>query len=651
MDKSFSFEEMLHRLGGWSLIVIIALAQSIALLGALPGVLAIQVSAGLDPAQSRVALILVPFLIVFAHLILLVLGWRLTSAARRKLDYWSGRSMRREPGDDLLAWREITSLGWRCAVMTGIVDSLVVLLPLLLLAFETSAPLPSVRAAGSLPWAGPVYVLLGGTAGLLGVIVLAFLMIERFTVPVREILLPKDFETQLAGRSGLLVNRKILFLSLLLIGIATMLIAPLGFHSAVPAAEFPVTVPDSFERLQLQSLIFGALALMLGVGFSYLLSRSISDPVADLIETFNRIEQGDMTQRVVVSATDELGIVTIQFNRMVARLEALQGTLEQQVAERTRQLAASNEVGRVASTSLDPQELLARIIPLLDTQFGYYFAAIYLLDPSGKWAELKEATGEVGNLLKQNRHRLEVAGKSMVGTAIRERAPRIAQAASDEKQRLDNPLLPYTRSELALPLVAGNRVLGALNVQSSKEADFGPQVIETLKNMAGQVAIALENARLFQEAQEVIREMRAIQKQYLLEGWTGFSEDNKSLEYRLGDEVDENSKKMETPIHLRDQTLGQITLEQGEEWTAEQQNLVDAVAAQAAVALENARLVSETRQIAVRERMVAEINSRVWQAATIDSVLQTVVKELGRRLDASSATVELTTDNLGEDKS
>jgi GAF domain-containing protein len=216
---------------------------------------------------------------------------------------------------------------------------------------------------------------------------------------------------------------------------------------------------------------------------------------------------------------------------------------------------------------------------------------------------------------------------------------------------MDNPLLPYTRSEIALPLVAGDRVLGALNVQSSREADFGPQVIETLKNMAGQVAIALENARLFQEAQQVIQEMRAIQQQYLLEGWTGFSEENTNLEYRIGDEVNESARKLEAPIHLRDQTLGQITLERNEEWTAEQQNLVDAIAAQAAVALENARLVSETRQIAVRERMVAEINSRVWQAATIDSVLQTVVKELGRRLDANRATIELKIDHPGEHES
>jgi GAF domain-containing protein len=289
-------------------------------------------------------------------------------------------------------------------------------------------------------------------------------------------------------------------------------------------------------------------------------------------------------------------------------------------------------------------------LPLFPDQFGYYYAAIYLLDSSGKWAELKEATGEAGRVLKQNHHRLEVSGKSMVGTAIREQSPRIAQVATNEKQRFDNPLLPYTRSEIALPLMVGDRVLGAFDVQSTREADFGPQVIETMKNMAGQVAIALENARLFQEAQQVIRELRTVQQQYLLEGWGGFSEENEKLEYRIGDEEEENNAAtLEAPISLRDQILGQIRLEGQQEWTPDQQSLVDAVATQAAIALENARLVSESRQIALRERMVAEINSKIWASATIDGVLQTAIKELGRRLNASSATIELNVDGTGEE--
>jgi len=326
---------------------------------------------------------------------------------------------------------------------------------------------------------------------------------------------------------------------------------------------------------------------------------------------------------------------------MFDRLEKLQNQLELQVAERTKQLTASNELGRVASSSLDPDRLLVNVMDLFEKQFDYYFAAIYLLDTSEKWAELKEATGDAGKLLKQNYHRLEVAGKSLVGSAIREKSPRVVQFESDNKRREDNPLLPYAKSELAIPLMVGDRVLGALNVYSARSADFTLDVVETLKNMAGQVAIAIENAHLYQEAQQNIRELRAIQQQYLLTGWSTYSNPTDELEYAVGDESDIDSRKIEVPINLRDQTLGKIRLEASGEWTQEQKSLVDAVAAQAAIAVENARLVSETRQAAARERMLAEINSRVWSSTTIDAVLQTVVKELGRRLDASRATIEL----------
>jgi len=649
MIHRFSFDRLVQRTGGWSLMIIIALAQLLSLFGAIPGLLSIRINAEFEEGPLEVYSRIVPILIVIVGLILLAVSWRITSTARRRLDDYAVGVSRAKAEDEFRAWSEITSLNWRHAIAAVALTSLFILLPGFFVSFAAGEPIASAFQPTALDASDPVYILIGGTVSLLGSVILAILMIERLTLPIRLILLPKDLETQLRGRSGLLLRTKFLALTLALIMIAVLLIAPIGYQHTIRVLYAEISSIEIFRGLQTQSIFFSLLALLLGAGFSYYVVRSVSDPIYDLIKTFNKIEQGDLTQRAPVSGTDELGIVTVQFNRMVARLESLQGTLEQQVAERTRQLSASNEVGRVASSSLDPEQLLARVLPLFPEQFGYYYAAIYLLDPSGKWAELKEATGEAGKVLKQNRHRLEVSGKSMVGTAIRDQAPRIAQVASEEKQRFDNPLLPYTRSEIALPLMVGDRVLGALNVQSSREADFGPQDIETMKNMAGQVAIALENARLFQEAQLVIRELRTVQQQYLLEAWSGFSEENEKLEYRIGDEDEANVRKLAVPISLRDQILGQIVLEGSGEWTPDQQSLVDAVATQAAIALENARLVSESRQIALRERMVAEINSRVWASATIDGVLQTAIKELGRRLNASSATIELSIDEPGED--
>ncbi|MGZ9221347.1 MAG: GAF domain-containing protein [Anaerolineales bacterium] len=642
MSRKFSLEQLLSQTGGWYLIFIVAVAQVIGMLGAIPGMLSIQVNADFSEALTHTFSIIVPILIVLSNLIMLGISWQITRAARNRLNKWAGGSLKPDAIEELAAWREITSLPWRYGIAAVIVVFVVDILPPSMMSLLQSDVVSSPFQPTSLSSPNPVYILLGGLVSILGSVILAVLIIDRLTLPARLVLVPSDFDTQLKGRAGALLSGKFQVLMLALTSIGILLISPIGYHQTIRILYAEVSSLEVFSNLQVQSIVFSILSLLLAVVLSYYISRAVSDPIKELIETFDKIEKGDLSQRAPVSATDELGIVTMQFNRMLSRLEALHNTLEQQVVERTKQLTATNEVGRVASSSLDPDELLARVIHLLPEQFNYYYAAIYLLEPSGKWAELKEATGEAGHVLKLNRYRLEVVGRSMVGTAIREKSVRVAQIASEEKQRFDNPLLPYTRSEIALPMIVGDRVLGALNVQSTRQADFGPQVIETMQNMAGQVAIALENARLFQEAQHNIREMRTIQQQYLLEGWSGFTAEKEGdLEYGVGDELDENSKKIYVPIRLRDQVLGQIRFESNEDWTPEQESLANAVATQAAVALENARLVSESRQIAVYERMVTEINSKIWSSATIDGVLQTVVKELGRRLNASQATIEL----------
>ncbi len=644
MNRLLSLLGFRRKNDGRQLMLAFVLAEVISLLGAIPGVLSILFNAEFNELQAQTLSIATPLLFALGFIITVYLSWRLSQFSRKRLDDIERGTAIFDSRAELNAWREITSFTLRFGVASSIVYFVVVILPALVLTSAQSTTITSPFQPNSLTSPIPLYVFLGGTAAIIGWVIFCVLLIERFTLPFRLILVPTDFETQRRGRAGALVVGKFLILILAMILISIMLIAPIGYQQTVRILYTEVSSLDVFRDLRTQSILFSALALVLGIGYSYYVSRSISDPVKELIETFDKVEAGNLSARAPISATDELGIVTMHFNRTIARLEALQTTLEQQVAERTKLLEASNEVGRVASSSLDPNELLARVINLFTEQFGYYFAAIYLIDPSEKWAEIREATGEIGKLLKQNRQKHEISGRNMVGSAIRERSPKIAQIALEERNRYQNPLLPYTRSEIALPLLAGDRVLGALDVQSTKESDFGPDVIRTMQSMAGHIAIALENAKLFQEAQQSIREMRAIQQQYLLTGWSKMSAPTEDMEYAVGDEQDANARHIEIPITLRDQILGQIHLENPEAWTPEQENLVNAVANQAAVALENARLVSETRQTALRERMIAEINSKIWSSATIDGILQTAAKELGRRLDASHATIELKID-------
>lgn len=336
--------------------------------------------------------------------------------------------------------------------------------------------------------------------------------------------------------------------------------------------------------------------------------------------------------------------------QIAASLNALKderNNLENKVSDRTRQLRKVNEIGRAVTSILDPDELLLRASQLIENEFDCYYTAFFLLDITGQWAELKEATGEAGRVLRENKHRLDVDGKSLVAAAIRTKQACIALDAGTEPVRFDNPLLPYTRSQIAIPLFVGEIVFGVLEMHSTKETAFSQQDVDAYQNMANEVAIALENSRLFREAQQSLAEMRATQRQYLQGAWSSLSAEQ-NLEYSLGDNDLVNNKEIEIPLTLRDQVIGQIRLENSSEWTHEQKNLIEAVAAQATLALENARLVEESQSIASRERLANELISKIWASTNMDNILQTTARELGRTLEAAEVTIEVSMDDQDE---
>ena len=325
----------------------------------------------------------------------------------------------------------------------------------------------------------------------------------------------------------------------------------------------------------------------------------------------------------------------------VRELDNERSNLEKNVQARTEQLGKVNEIGRAASAILDPGQLYSYIVHSIGDAFNCYYTALFLLDPASRWAELKDATGEAGHVLKENKHRLDVNSRSLISIVIREGRTRIAQDTGESPAPFDNPLLPYTRSEIALPLIVGERVIGALDLQSTQDLAFSGQDIDTLQSMANQIAIALENARLFQQAEQSLAEMRAAQRQYLQGAWSSWASE-KNLEYRLGDELpSEHGVEIDIPLALRDQIIGQISMAAESELTPEQRILVETIAAQTALALENARLFEESQSTAAHERLAADLTTKVWASSTVDGILQTTVRELGRALGASKATIEL----------
>jgi GAF domain-containing protein len=169
------------------------------------------------------------------------------------------------------------------------------------------------------------------------------------------------------------------------------------------------------------------------------------------------------------------------------------------VQRRNMQLLASSEVAKVATQIHEVQELLVRCVDLIRTHFGFYYAAIFLIDETDEWAVLRAATGEAGDKLLDSQHKLGVGSQSMVGWVTANNAARIALDVGQEAVRFDNPVLPKTRSEMALPLRVRGEVIGALDVQSTGLNAFTDEDVQTIQMMADQVAIAIDNAHLFDQ--------------------------------------------------------------------------------------------------------------------------------------------------------
>jgi GAF domain-containing protein len=205
---------------------------------------------------------------------------------------------------------------------------------------------------------------------------------------------------------------------------------------------------------------------------------------------------------------DRLTRTNALLRELAAQLQEQQEDEARKLMERTVQLNTGADVARDVAAILDTNQLLREVVNLITERFGFYYAAVFTLDDTGRWAVLREATGEAGRVLKERRHRLEVGGQSMVGTATKTRRPRIALDVGSEAVRFANPLLPDTRSEIALPLVVGSRVLGALDVQSTQRAAFDESSAVLLQAMADQIAISLSNTFQFKRAQVALQSMR-----------------------------------------------------------------------------------------------------------------------------------------------
>ena len=374
------------------------------------------------------------------------------------------------------------------------------------------------------------------------------------------------------------------------------------------------------------------------------------------------------TTRHAVKESEELSLA------LVSQREDLMGQLEIQ----TQRLQAVITVARAVAGKRDLDSLLQDVVRLMREMFGYYHVQVYLTDEEGIYAVLQESSGEAGQKLLMRGHRLPIGSLSVVGQATAGGQPVIAHDTETDPVYRPNELLPETRSEMALPLQVGDEIIGALDLQSREPDAFSEDVIPTLQALADQIAVAIQNARLFEQAEENLRELRELSHDVTKRSWAEFLAESRLEEFRqvygpepkalqvyrnrvirqvlnsgtvaFSDGRDGQQSFLAAPIVIRDEIIGVLGTEPGgeREWTQEDIQLIQAIAERTALAVENARLYIQSRRAAEREHLINTISTRLQRAPSLRLLLESVTQELAEALGTENVYAEISVGNENE---
>lgn len=459
----------------------------------------------------------------------------------------------------------------------------------------------------------------------------------------------------------------------------------------VPVAELQgaITVARNETQQQIRAAILGAATLLLNMlviafAISLGMGQVIAAPIQRLTQAAKQIAAGDLTVRASATTSDEIGTLAHAFNTMTSRLHETLEDLEKRVSERTVELSLANErnqrrarhfeaiaqVARTISSTRDLDLLLSQITTAIHQEFGFYHIGIFLLDTAKEYAVLSAANSEGGKNMLGRGHRLKVGETGLVGFVTSSGRPRVALDTGADAVFFNNPDLPATRSEIALPLRVGDEVIGALDVQSTESNAFLQEDIHILSTLADQVSIAIQNARQFEETRKALNESEILSRQFIQAGWQQFTKSkdlfgirhtgaraslihrrngkDKLEDFAISNQTKRHSRgsALSLPIKLRGEVIGSVDIRTPDNrpWHQDELDIVTAIIERAAIALENARLLAESQKRAAKERIIGEISSKISMQSEINELLKTAAQELGRNLPGAEIAIQFSKD-------
>ncbi|MFC1936606.1 GAF domain-containing protein [Chloroflexota bacterium] len=430
------------------------------------------------------------------------------------------------------------------------------------------------------------------------------------------------------------------------------------------------------------TILFTIITAGIVVGLAISVSQVLSRPITELTAIAQEVSEGNLEVRAQVITNDEIGILATTFNDMTQQLGSLVTSLEAEVESRTRDLQTrasrlqiAAEVARDATMEQENDALLDLAVTFIKDRFELYHVGLYLLDKREEYAIIAAGSEDTGKLLLESGHRYRVGSDSNIGYVCLIGEPRLAIKNNPASPKIaQHPLLPYTQSQLIIPLRIGEQIIGAIDLHSENADTFDESDIVIFRTMSDQLAIALRKNEYRQEVEQALSELETAYGEFTSEAWQRFiqtKEEASGYRYRQfnvepahdspievqqvwerGMSVIKNRAEnrhdpdaatmMVVPMKVRGEVIGVLNLKFDTNYVnTETSSMIEDLASRLSLVLENARLVETAQNRVERERVTSELGSRMRETLDMDTVIRTAVTEIGRNLGLEEVEVRL----------